>query len=396
MKTLYLDCFAGIAGDMLTGALFELLPRPDRFEAELAKMSKLTPEDYRVRFEKTVKGGVTGTHFCVDTHEHHPHRGLKEIEEIITGSALSPRIQREAMHAFALLAEAEAAVHGTTPDKIHFHEVGAIDSIIDIVGVFILIDLLDWPRVISSPVNVGSGTVRCAHGVLPVPAPATERLLHGIPICSRGEPMERTTPTGALLVRCLASAFGSVPDGILLASGYGAGTRDSDLPNVLRVLLLDSHPAAEEETEGMDHDRVALLESNIDDMNPQDYELVTERLFENGALDVWQEFIAMKKGRPGTKFCCLCAPEKAKKLSRAILCGTTTQGVRQTMVDRAKLCYKIEEYATSLGRVRVKTALLGDKPLRRTPEYEDLKRLALEKDLSLPEVRGRIAGELVL
>ncbi|MDR3264541.1 MAG: nickel pincer cofactor biosynthesis protein LarC [Synergistaceae bacterium] len=394
MKTLYLDCFAGIAGDMLTGALFELVPHSDRFTAELAKMSKLTPEDYRVRFEKVDKSGIRGTHFYVDTHEHHPHRGLQEIEEIIASASLSQRVRREAMHAFALLAEAEAFVHGTTPDKIHFHEVGAIDSILDIVGVFILIDMLDWPRVICSPVNVGSGTVKCAHGVLPVPAPATERLLHGLPICSRGEPMERTTPTGALLVRCLAAAFGDIPDGTILASGYGAGTRDSDLPNVLRVLLMESRPPREGESAGVDRDRVALLESNIDDMNPQDYELVTERLFGAGALDVWLEPVAMKKGRPGTKLCCLCVPEKADELSVAILRGTTTQGVRKSMVDRTKLCYKIEELVTSLGTVKVKTAFLGENPLRRTPEYDDLKRLALEGELSLPEVRSRIAGEL--
>jgi len=206
--------------------------------------------------------------------------------------------------------------------------------------------------------------------------------------------MERTTPTGALLVRCLAAAFGDIPDGTILASGYGAGTRDSDLPNVLRVLLMESRPSREGESAGVDRDRVALLESNIDDMNPQDYELVTERLFGAGALDVWLEPVAMKKGRPGTKLCCLCVPEKADELSVSILRGTTTQGVRKSMVDRTKLCYKIEELVTSLGTVKVKTAFLGENPLRRTPEYDDLKRLALERELSLPEVRSRIAGEL--
>ncbi len=393
MKTLYLDCFAGIAGDMLVGALFELVPNPDRFRSELAKLAKLTSEDYRIDFEKGEKAGITGTRFLVHTHEHHPHRGLKEIEEIVTAGSLSPRIRREAMRAFSLLAEAEAAVHGTTPDKIHFHEVGAIDSILDIVGSFILIDQLSWPRVLASPVNVGSGTVKCAHGVLPVPAPATERLLRGLPICSRGEPMERTTPTGALLVRCLADAFCDVPSGTLLTSGYGLGTRDSDIPNVLRVLLMDSGDTGAAE---MDRDRVALLESNIDDMNPQDYELVSERLFEAGALDVWLEPISMKKGRPGVKFCCLCGNEKAEELSALILKNSTTQGVRKMTVDRVKLCYKIEEAATSLGMLRVKTAFMGEKPLRRTPEYDDLKRLAQEHGLSLPCLRNRVAEEIKL
>jgi uncharacterized protein (TIGR00299 family) protein len=394
MKTLYLDCFAGIAGDMLVGGLFELVPNVDRFKAELSKMTKLSSEDYEITVEKGSKGGISGTHFHVHTHEHHPHRGLKEIEDIVTSSALSSRIQRESMRAFALLAEAEAKVHSTTPDKIHFHEVGAIDSILDIVGTFILIDQLEWPRVLCSTVNVGSGTVKCAHGILPVPAPATEILLHGLPICSRGEPMERTTPTGALLVRSLADAFCPLPEGTISASGYGLGTRDSDLPNVLRVLLMDSAVSKNDTDAGVERDRVALLESNIDDMNPQDFELAAERLFEGGALDVWLEAIAMKKGRPGVKFCCLCPSDKADALSVSVLRNTTTQGVRKTILDRIKLCYKIEEIVTSLGVLRVKTALIGQNPIRRTPEYDDLKRLAKERDISLPEVRSRVLREI--
>jgi uncharacterized protein (TIGR00299 family) protein len=391
MKTLYLDCFAGIAGDMLVGALFEFVPNLDRFRAELAKMTRLSASDYEVQVEKDIRGGIAGTRFCVKTHEHHPHRGLQEIGDIVVASGLSSRVQREAMRAFALLAESEAKVHGTTPDKIHFHEVGAIDSILDIVGTFILIEQLEWPRVLCSTINVGSGSVKCAHGVLPVPAPATEILLHGLPVCSKGEPMERTTPTGALLARCLADGFCELPEGTILASGYGLGTRESDLPNVLRVLLMDCRAP---EGSGVDHDRVTLLESNIDDMNPQDFELAMERLFGEGALDVWLESIAMKKGRPGVKLCCLCPPEKAEALSRVVLCNSTTQGVRRATLDRSKLCYKIDEVVTSVGALKVKTAFMGKDPLRRTPEYDDLKRLAQEKGLSLPEVRSRVVREL--
>ncbi|MDR2175696.1 MAG: nickel pincer cofactor biosynthesis protein LarC [Synergistaceae bacterium] len=426
MKALYLDCFAGISGDMLVGALFELVPDADRFKAALAGMTKLSPDDYEVHFEKGVKNGIAGTHFRVHTHEHHPHRGLRDIEEIVTASALSPRIQREVLRAFALLAEAEAKVHGTTPDKIHFHEVGAIDSILDIVGTYVLFDRLGWPRVFCSPINVGSGTVTCAHGVLPVPAPAAEILLHGLPVYSRGEPMERTTPTGALLARCLAGGFSSdfsfgssfIPEGTIEASGCGLGTRESsDLPNVLRVLLMDLTGAAGvtgaagangPARGGFERDRVTLLESNIDDMNPQDFELAAERLFEDGALDVWTEPIAMKKGRPGVKFCCLCVPEKADALSSLVLRFTTTQGVRRSVFDRVKLCYKISEAKTSLGTLRVKTAFLNgpgtdsggenvlpeERALRRTPEYDDLKRLAKEHGLSMPETRARILREL--
>ncbi|MDR1649789.1 MAG: nickel pincer cofactor biosynthesis protein LarC [Synergistaceae bacterium] len=406
MRALYLDCFAGISGDMLVGALFELVPDADRFKAALAGMTKLSPDDYEVRFEKGVRNGITGTHFRVHTHEHHPHRGLRDIEEIVTTSALSPRIQREVMRAFALLAEAEAKVHGVTPDKIHFHEVGAIDSILDIVGAYILFDRLGWPRVFCSPVNVGSGTVKCAHGVLPVPAPATEILLHGLPVFSQGEPMERTTPTGALLARCLADGFSSVPEGTIEASGYGLGTRESpDLPNALRVLLMDAVSRENESArdglarDGLARDKVTLLESNIDDMNPQDFELAVERLFEGGALDVWLESIAMKKGRPGVKFCCLSAPEKAEALSLLILQTTTTQGVRRSVFDRVKLCYKISEIKTSLGPLRVKTAFtnepdFGERVLRRTPEYDDLRRFAKERGLSMPEARSLVLRDL--
>ena len=392
MKTLYLDCFAGIAGDMLVGALFELAPNQNRFKSELAKMPGLPSGDFDVSFEKGSKNGITGTHFRVHTHEAHSHRGLKEIEDIITTSGFSTRLQREALRAFALLAEAEAKVHGTTPDKIHFHEVGAIDSILDVVGAYVLLDQLDWPRVLCSTINVGSGTVTCAHGILPVPAPATEILLRGLPVCSAGEPMERTTPTGALLARCMSDAFCSLPEGTILASGYGLGTKDSELPNVLRVLLMDARECPKGGS--VSHDRAELLESNIDDMNPQDFELVLERLFADGALDAWLEPIYMKKGRPGVKLCCICAPEMASAMSVLILRYTTTQGVRKTSVDRAKLCYKIEEAVTSLGALRVKTAFLENEPLRRTPEYDDLKRVAKEHGISMPEARNKVSREI--
>jgi uncharacterized protein (DUF111 family) len=203
--------------------------------------------------------------------------------------------------------------------------------------------------------------------------------------------MERTTPTGALLARCMADAFCPLPQGTILKSGYGLGTKDSDLPNVLRVILMDSAPKRDSVVE---HDRVALLESNIDDMNPQDFELVVERLFAEGAFDVWLEPISMKKGRPGVKLCCICATEHAEALSVLVLRDTTTQGVRKTTVDRSKLRYEIEEAVTSLGPLRVKVAFMENEPLRRTPEYEDLKRLAEERGISLPEARNRVAREI--
>ena len=391
MRTLYLDCFAGIAGDMLIGALLGLLPDPERFRSEMRKLTLLSEDDYELVIEKGTKNGIAGTNFDVRTHEHHPHRGLHEIEEIVGGSALSDRVRRESLRAFALLAEAEAQVHGTTPDEIHFHEVGAIDSIVDIVGAFVLMELLDWPRVLCSPLNVGSGTVACAHGVLPVPAPATALLLRGLPIFSQGAPMERTTPTGALLARSLASAFCSVPEGHIVASSYGLGNRSSeDMPNVLRVLMME----AGREEDGVVHERLTLLECNIDDMNPQDFEPVSERLFAAGALDVWTEPIYMKKGRPAVRFCCLAEPERVQPLTLTMLRETTSQGVRRIPVDRARLSFRIDRLSTPLGELNVKTALLGNAPLRRTPEYEDLKRLSAEHGLPMAEIRRRVAREL--
>ena len=311
---------------------------------------------------------------------------------MITASGLPPRVKRESLRAFSLLADAEASVHGTTPDQVHFHEVGAVDSIIDIVGTFILMDALSWPRVLCSPINVGSGTVTCAHGVLPVPAPAAELLLHGLPVFSRGEPMERTTPTGALLVKMLADGFCSLPPGRIVASGFGLGNHTSpDMPNVLRALLMDTEA---EEGDGLIHERLALLECNIDDMNPQDFEPVTEHLFQAGALDVWTEPIYMKKGRPAVRFCCLAEPDRARELTVMMLRETTSQGVRVLEVARSRLRWQTDRVTTSLGELGVKSAFLGDELLRRTPEYEDLKRLAGQHGLSMAEARARVAGDL--
>ena len=410
MRTLYLDCFAGAAGDMIVGALLNLVPSPSVLRDGLKKVTALAPEEYELVIEEGVKNGIAGINFDVilpgtphdgeDEHREqepahggheHAHRHLADVEALIAGSGLSDRVKREALRAFSLLAQAEAKVHGVRPDQVHFHEVGAVDSIIDIVGTFILMDFLGWPRVISSPINTGSGTVRCAHGVLPVPAPATEVLLHGLPVFAEGDPMERTTPTGALLIGMLADGFGPLPPGRITASGFGLGNRTTpDMPNVLRALLMESGA----EDDGLVRERLALLECNIDDMNPQDFEPVSEKLFHDGALDVWTEPIYMKKSRPAVRFCCLAAPEQAKDLSLTMLRETTSQGVRRIDVTRERLNWRIDRVSTMLGELNVKTALIGDTPLRRTPEYEDLKRLAIQHGLPITEIRRRIAGEM--
>ena len=407
MKTLYINCFAGIAGDMFIGALLNLVPDKSILIDGIRKITALDPEEYELVIENATRNGIAGVNFDVhlhhhhheheheehEHHEHHHHRHLADIEAMITASELPERVKVASLRAFSVLAEAEAHVHGTTPDKIHFHEVGAVDSIIDIVGSFILVDALGWPRVLCAPVNVGSGTVKCAHGILPVPAPATERILHGLPVYSAGSAMERTTPTGALLVKMFAAGFCSLPAGRIIASGYGLGNRESeDMPNVLRVLLMESGNVYE--SGGLIHERISLIECNIDDMNPQDYEQVIGKLFADGGLDVWTENIAMKKSRPGVKLCCLCRNDDAEKLCRLILEQTTSQGVRLKEYDRLRLKWKIEELDTSLGKIHVKTTELDGETLRQIPEYEDLKALAEYHNVPMHEVRNLILREI--
>ena len=401
MKTLYLDCFAGIAGDMFIGALLNLmqkLPFGDTAKNILIdgikKITALNPDEYELIIEDTAKNSIAGINFDVKlNHEHHHHhdhehehahehhhRHLADIEAMISSSGLSLRVKREILRAFSILAEAEAHVHD---------EVGAVDSIIDISGAFILMEALGWPRVLCSPVNTGSGTVECAHGILPVPAPATEYLLHGIPVFSNGSPMERTTPTGALIAKILADGFSSIPNGKILASGFGFGNRQSpDMPNALRVLFMET--SSETEIDGLIRERISLIETNIDDMNPQDYENVIEKLFASSALDVWTENINMKKSRPGVKLCCLARPEDVMKLSEIILKNTTSQGVRFSDFDRLRLKWHIEERDTPLGKIHFKITELNGETLREIPEYEDLKKLADENKISLFEARKKI------
>ncbi|MCL1874798.1 MAG: nickel pincer cofactor biosynthesis protein LarC [Synergistaceae bacterium] len=399
MRTIYIDAQAGVAGDMMVAALFSLLASAvgdetaeRKFRDELAKIPLL---GYRIEFKNEIRGGIFGRAFSVyDECSHlsgeshgNVHRNFHDIEKIFLNSSLDMRVIRECIHAFAVLAEAEAKVHGTTVDKVHFHEVGAVDSIIDIAGTFILMDQLKWPRVISSNINVGSGTVKCAHGILPVPAPATLELIKGLPVFSMGEEMERATPTGALLIKLLSSAFSPMPRGKVVFAGYGVGKKESgDIPNALRAVIMES-----QEDSSRDNDFCVIIETNIDDMSPQDYLPVMDKLFECGALDVWMEPIYMKKNRPAEKLCCITRPENKDSAVDIILRHTTTQGVRHHIVSRDKLFWRIEEINTPLGTVRMKISKLGDKVLRVTPEHDDLKRISARNDMTLNEVRATVA-----
>lgn len=234
-KTLYLNCFSGISGDMTLGVLLDLLGRED-LETFL---EGLALKNYEVGVSQSKRRGITGLDVRITPGEDHPHRGLTEILEIIGKSAIGPGAAEKASETFRLLAEAEGAVHGVAPEKVHFHEVGAVDSIVDIVGACVLLEALDPSRVVISPINVGSGTVKCAHGEMPVPAPATAKLLEGVPVFSLGDPMERTTPTGAALARVFASGFGPIPAGVMVKTGYGLGDADTELANVLQGTLLE-------------------------------------------------------------------------------------------------------------------------------------------------------------
>jgi len=415
MKTLYLDCFAGIAGDMFLGALLDLGLDRKTF-LETMESIVLFPggghdhdhdhhhdhhhhhgpgadDRLKISISRGSRGGIAGTKVSILNLEDHPHRGLSDVLAIIEASPLSPRVKERSAAAFRLLAEAEAKVHGTTPEEVHFHEVGAIDSIADIIGAFVLVEMAGIEKTVSSPLNVGSGTIKCAHGILPVPAPAAMELLEGIPVYAEGAPMERVTPTGALLVRCLAGEFGPLPSGKVLASGKGLGDRDSDIPNMVRAVIVDTPEHCGRDA--FRRDRGVVLETNIDDMNPQYYGPVMQKLFAEGALDVWATPMIMKKGRPAVTLSCLCLPEMEEVLAEILLRETTTLGLRKYPVDRLKTDHEIVERETSWGLVRFKVARLGGETLRANPEFEDVRRLSEEHSIPLPEMRERLVGEFL-
>lgn len=378
---LYLDCFSGISGDMFLGAMLDLGLDEKEF---LAELKKLPLKDYEVEIKKSIKKGITGTDVTVITNEHHPHRGLKEIYEIIDNSSLNSNVKEKSKEAFYKLASVEGKIHGKSPYEIHFHEVGAVDSIVDIVGACILMDMLGPSRVCASAINVGFGTVKCAHGILPVPAPATMELLKGIPVYSGEEPGEFTTPTGALILSTFVEKFGTIPPGIPEKSGYGLGKAEHKSPNVLRAVLIKSlDNSADIHSRGLEEDQVAFLEANVDDMNPELYEHVIESLFQKGALDVFLTPVIMKKSRPGIKISCICTQDKKLLLSETILRETTTLGVRELEVARLKLSRTIEKASTPFGDIRIKVSKIGDEIVRVTPEYEDMKKLAKKNNMPL-------------
>jgi uncharacterized protein (TIGR00299 family) protein len=370
--TCYLDAFSGIAGDMLVGALADAGADQGSIASAIASLQV----GATVSFEKVKRGSIGATKYHVHFEEQKAHRHLSGILKIIDRGDLSDRAKQNAHAIFHKLGEAESEAHQVPLEKVHFHEVGAVDSIADIVGACVAFDQLDIAAVYCSPVNVGSGTVHTDHGVLPVPAPATARLLTGAPVYAHGPTVELTTPTGAAVAATLAKSFGPLPPMKVARTGYGAGTREfPDRPNVLRIILGEATPADEALT-------VSVIEANIDDLNPQVLAWSAERLMESGALDVTIEPILMKKGRPGNLLRVIAKPEDRETLAERIFAETSTLGVRVYSAERRVRARSFTEVETPYGKVRVKVSSEGDF----APEYEDCRKLAVSSGAPLKQI----------
>jgi pyridinium-3,5-bisthiocarboxylic acid mononucleotide nickel chelatase len=411
-KVVYLDCFSGVSGDMLLGACLDAgLP----LDALRAALGSLGLDDYEVSASRVLRAGVSATRWQLDervpagavpsepaeaalgaAHEHggdaaasprhhHPHRHLAGIERLIARSALSPASRDRAIGLFRRLAQVEADIHQMPIDRIHLHEVGALDSIIDIVGGVFALEWFGADRILASPLNLGSGTVRCAHGVFPVPAPATVRLAQGVPVYQAGPAVELTTPTGALLVTGFADAYGPMPVMRVDAIGYGAGTRDfADRPNVLRILV----GAAEAGGQAGSRERVTLLTFEIDDMNPQIYGVLLDALLVAGALDVYYTAVQMKKNRPGTLVTVVAPPDRRAALAGLVFRETTTLGVRYHDVEREVLAREIVEVNTPWGSVPVKVARLDGAVANAAPEFDACAALARAHGVPVKDVQA--------
>ncbi|TDP57308.1 nickel pincer cofactor biosynthesis protein LarC [Aminicella lysinilytica] len=425
MKTLYIECNMGAAGDMLMGALLEIAP-----EGLAQKISELAIPGVAISAEKAAKCGVTGTHVhvlvkgeeeghdhhhdhghhhedhdhhhghdhCHD-HHHHEHHSLADIEAIIDGIDISDRVRTDAKAIYKAIADAESTVHGEPVSQIHFHEVGAMDAVADVVGNCMLIEAIGADRIIVSPINTGSGTVRCAHGILPVPAPATAEILKGAEYYSDGTDGELCTPTGAAILQHFATAYGQQPQMKLIDSGTGVGNKDFDpKANIVRVFLGDTSGGNGDSStvthcasaNGTSTDKICELSANIDDMTGEELGFAMERLLTAGAVDVYFVPIVMKKSRPAVKLSCLCRAEDADAMAKAMFKHTKTAGIRRQDFDR----YVLDRYTEDRDGLRVKTCS-GYGVSRRKAEFDDLAEMARAEDLSLDEARakgGVVAG----
>ena len=393
MRAAYFDCFAGVSGDMIVGAQLDLGVDLESLKQQLASLGL---DGYEIKSHRVERSGIAAAKFDVEVGETaQPARTLADIRSIIAASSTTDHVKDQSIRVFERLAEAEARGHGTTPDKVHFHEVGAVDSIVDIVGAMIGFELLGVDRFFCSPLRLGSGSVNSQHGLLPIPAPATVELLRGVPVYAGELEGEFVTPTGAAIAATLCEEFGALPPMSITKVGYGAGSRDpKGFPNALRLVLGEMGEAEETQTNvyATSDETIVVVETNIDDMNPQVYGFVMERAFALGALDVFMVPVQMKKDRPGILLTVLCKPETVDAMIEMLLAETTTIGVRYYEAKRRVLERAIETVETEYGPVRIKVARDGARTLHFQPEYEDCARLALETKTPFLEVHAAAAA----
>ena len=383
MKTLYFDCFAGASGDMILGAMVAAGVDGEFLRQQL---SLLHVSGFSIDFETVNRSGLSATYARVETAHEHRHRSLADIKEIIHGSDLSDSVKQRAVQIFTRLGEAEARVHNEPIEKVHFHEVGALDAIVDVVGAAICFEALQIDRFISSPLHVGSGMVKMAHGQFPVPPPAVTELLQGVPFYATEIKGELLTPTGAAIITSVCSEYGPIPQMKTEETGYGAGTREyQDFPNVLRVLVGETDGAADE--------RLWMLETNLDDVSPQIVGHVMERVLELGALDCFFTPVQMKKNRPGVLLSVLCGANEKEAVMRLLFTETTTLGVRNYEVSRRALRRSVVRVETQYGPIDVKVAHLDGHVVNEMPEFEQCREAAARSQvpLKLVEQAARLA-----
>ncbi len=378
MRTLYFDCFAGASGDMILGAMVAAGVDPDALRHQL---SLLNVEGFKIDFETVDRSGLSATYARVVTTDQHKHRHLSDIRRIIEHSGVTDAAKELSIRIFTRLAEAEARVHNEPVEKVHFHEVGALDAIVDVVGAAICFDLMKIDRFVSSPLHVGSGMIEMAHGRFPVPPPAVTELLRGVPFYSGEIKGELLTPTGAAIITTVCQEYGPIPQIKTDRTGYGAGTRQyENFPNVLRVLVGETDDAQ------VASERLWMIETNLDDASPQILGHVMDRVFEAGALDCYFTPVQMKKNRPGVLLSVLCGASEKERVMTLLFTETTTLGIRSYEVERRALRRSVVQVETPYGPIFVKVAHLNGRVVNEMPEFEQCREAAIRANVPLKVV----------